>query len=113
MIIFGFYGTAAALVIWIVKKDKSEYLKKSVKQAVAYQILALAVMRLMGLFWGQRFGAVLAAQRSSALVSVVAGFWALAGLALFLYGVIGAVAAFKGKSFKYALIGNFVDKILN
>ncbi len=113
MIIFGWYGTAAAIAIWIVKKDKSEFVKKSVKQAVAYQILAMGGLQIIGLWGRHSVGEALLWQRGTFSAQPVSVIWVFTGLALFLYGVIGAVASFKGKEFKYAFIGNFVDKILN
>lgn len=112
MIVFGLYGTAAAIVIWIVKRDKSEFIKKSVKQAIAYQIVVLVALKLMGLFWGNSISMALTAQKT-ALISLVGIVWSVAGLTLLLYGVVGAVSAFKGKSFKYVVIGDFIDKVLN
>lgn len=112
MIIFGWYGTAATFAIWLVKRNKSEFVKNSGKQAVVYQILALGILHLIGYMEGPKIAQALTARnvpRASEILGIVL---VMMGLGLFLYGVAGAAASFKGKSFKYVLIGNFIDKYL-
>lgn len=113
MIIFGWLGTAIALVIWIVRKDKSEFLKKSVKQAVAYQAVVLLILRAFNLAFRPRISMLLKMPTSSLALQVIGVIWAVAALGLLLYGVMGAVASFRGRHFKYAVIGDFVDSIFN
>ncbi len=113
MIIFGWVGTAIALVIWIVRKDKSDFLKKSVKQAVAYQVLALMILKAISLIFGPRISMLLQIQSFSFAPQAIGMVWAVLTLGLLFYGVMGAVASFKGKHFKYAVIGEYVDSILN
>ena len=113
MIIFSWYGTAVAAVIWIVKKDRSVFVKYSVKQAVAYQIVALIILRIIAFLCGPKVGLAVALKGWPFLPQAVGAVWALVALGLFLYGVKGAFAAFQGKKFRYAVIGKFVDNILN
>lgn len=112
MIIFGWYGTAAAFAIWLVKRDKSEFIKNSVKQAVVYQILALGVLHGIGYLERPSIISALAAYNVVLTSEILGTFFVLVGLGLFLYGVAGAAANFRGKKFKYALIGSLVDKYL-
>ncbi len=110
MIVFGLMGIAVALVIWIVKKESSEFIKKSVKQAVAYQAVALTALQFLS---GPRIGLFLTVKRNPVVSQTFNVIWILATMAIMAYGVWGAMNAFKGKKFKYALIGDFVDRILN
>ena len=112
MIIFSWYGTAIAAVIWIVKKDRSVFVKYSVKQAVAYQIAAMIILRIVAFLCGPKVGLALTLG-GPFLPQAVGVVWALVALGLLLYGVKGAFAAFQGKKFRYAVIGKFVDNILN
>ena len=113
MIIFGWIGTAVAAVIWVVKKDKSEFIKKSAKQAIAYQIIALSILQLVSFICGQKIGMALTLRKCVFMSQAVGAVWVIAALAILFYGVTGAIAAYQGKDFKYAVIGKFVDNILN
>lgn len=113
MIIFGWYGTAAALAIWLVKRNKSEFIKNSVKQAVVYQILALGILHVIGYMEGPRIALALTAHNVPGASEILGVVLVMTGLGLFLYGVAGAAANFKGKSFKYFLIGDLIDKFFN
>lgn len=113
MIFFGWVGTAIALVIWIVRKDKSGFLKKSVKQAVAYQAVVQAILWAVNIVFGPRISMLLNIQEYSLASQATGMVPALVTLGLMLYGVMGAAASFKGKHFQYAIIGNYIDNILN
>lgn len=112
MIIFGWYGTAAAFVIWFVKRHKSEFITQSAKQAVIYQIMVLGVMGGFNFLWQNLFQglSIPTVPLTAEMLGIVP---VMIVLVLFLYGVAGATANFRGKTFKYALIGNLIDKYLN
>lgn len=113
MIVFGWIGTAVSLVIWFVKKDKSEFVKKSVKQAIAYQIIALTILQLVSLIYGDKAGMAVSLDRCTLIPQAPGPAWAVVAVGFVLYGGKGAISAFQGKNFRYALIGKFVDNILN
>jgi uncharacterized Tic20 family protein len=105
-------GTVAALVIYLVFKDRSKY--------VAYQAMQSFVMQLI--FWVG--GGLLVAVSwflSSLLVAVFIGilcipfacilsFLPLAGV---VYGIVGGVQCSQGQDFKYWLVGDWVRTILH
>jgi uncharacterized Tic20 family protein len=105
-------GTVAALVIYLVFKDRSKY--------VAYQAMQSFVMQII--FWVG--GGILVAVSwflSSILVAVFIGilcipfacilsFLPLAGV---VYGIVGGVQCSQGQDFKYWLVGDWVRNILH
>lgn len=112
MIIFFWYGTATAFAIWLVKRDKSEFIKQSVKQAVVYQILALGIVHGVDYLAGPKMTQALSVHNIPLTPHILGMLSVLIVSGIFLYGVFGAAANFRGKKFKYALIGNLVDKYL-
>ena len=105
-------GTVAALVIYLVFKDRSKY--------VAYQAMQSFVMQLIFLIGG---GILVAVSwfLSSILIAVIIGilcipfacilsFLPLAGV---VYGIVGGVHTSHGQDFKYWLVGDWVRNILH
>lgn len=103
----GVLGPVAALVIYLVYKDRSRY--------VAYQAMQSFIYQLIVVFGG---GTLVAASWaiSSALVVVLIGFlcmpiallFTLALVAAPIYSIIGAIQCNSGQDFKYWLIGDWV-----
>ncbi len=113
LVVFGWIGIAVALVIWSVKKDRSGFIKQSVKQAIAYQVTALIILQVLNLLGGHRVVLSLTHEAGNLGLQAVGLLWALAASGLLVCGVIGAVVAFRGKRFRYPVIGGFIDNILN
>jgi len=111
MIMFGWIGTALALAIWTVRKDKSGFVKRNAAQAVSYQLVALTVLWLISLLFVPRISIFLKVPVYSFTGPALGTVLVIADLGFSLYGIFGAVAAFKGKEFKYALTGEFVGRI--
>ena len=102
----GFLGPVAALVIYLVFKDRSRYVAFQAMQAFVFQLI----------FWvggGAVIGVAWAV--SGALAAFVIGFLcmpfacilSLLPLGALIYGVIGAVQTSQGQDFKYWLIGDW------
>jgi hypothetical protein len=103
----GFFGPLAALLIYLIYRDRSRY--------VAYQAMQSFVFQLIWWVGGGILAAI--AWTISGLLSIVviglclmpiALIISLIPLAALVYGVIGALETNQGKDFKYWLIGDWV-----
>jgi uncharacterized Tic20 family protein len=118
----GIGGIAAALVIWITQKEKSEYVTRQALQALVYQTLAFAITMLAWCCWGALYSAMIllplmanpgaydAAPPAGLwlgllLMVVPMGIWALTTL----YGLYGSIRCFGGHDFKYVIVGTWLD----
>jgi uncharacterized protein len=106
-LITGILGTAAALVIYLVYKDRSKY--------VAYQSLQSLIMQLIvwvggGVIVGAAWG--LTGILSAVLVGVACIPFAVClsvlPLVAVVYGVIGGIQCSQGRDFRYWLVGDWV-----
>lgn len=108
----GFGGPIAALVIYLVYKERSRY--------VAYHAMQAMVFQLIWWFGGGVLTAI-AWTVSGTLSAVIIGLFcmpfacilSLAPLGAIVYGVIGGVQTSQGQDFKYWLIGDWMRGILN
>jgi len=107
----GFGGPVAALIIYLVLKDRSRYVAYHALQSLIFQLIWWAGgSALAGIAWAL----------SGALSVIAIGFllMPLACLISFLpigaliYGVIGAIQTSQGQDFKYWLIGDWVRSTL-
>lgn len=91
-----------ALVIWLTQKDKSKYVEFQAKQALVYQLVVGVAMLMMSIL-------------SFILMFVYIGFLLmplvmLLGLAAVIYGIYGAYQTYRGKDFRYVIIGDMLAK---
>jgi len=103
----GFLGPIAALVIYLVFKDRSRY--------VAYQSLQSFIFQLV---WWVGGGALVAAAWAvtGALSAILIGLLcipfamliSLVPLAALVYGIVGGIQTSQGQDFRYWLIGDWV-----
>ncbi len=110
-LISGFLGPIAALIIYLVYKDRSRY--------VAYQSMQSFVFQLI---WWVGGGVVIAAVWiiTSLLSAVLIGLLCIPFACIFsamplvalIYGIIGAVQTSQGQDFKYWLVGDWVRSTL-
>lgn len=84
-LLFGFLGP---LVVWLLKKDESEYVARHAKEALNFQISMLIWLTI-----------------SAVLVLVLVGFFMLMALSVLMvvFPIIAAVKSNEGKSYKYPL----------
>jgi uncharacterized Tic20 family protein len=119
----GLGGILTALVIWLTQKEKSAYVAQQALQAMVYQIatffLTMVAWCCWGVLWMLMLLPPLFFNPEAYEAAPPAGMWA--GLALMivpfaiwgltiLYGLWGAVRSLGGHDFKYAIIGNWVEK---
>jgi len=106
-LITGFLGIVVALIIYLVYKNRSNY--------VAYQSMQSFVFQLVWWFGGGLLiGVVWAITGALSIVLVglvlvpLACVLSLIPLAALVYGIVGAVQTNSGQDFKYWLIGDWV-----
>lgn len=118
----GVGGILAALVIWLIQREKSAYVAAQALQALVYQSLAFLVTMLAWCCWGALWTAMifapLMANAGAYDAAPPAGFWlglflmvipfGIWGLTI-LYGLYGAVRCLGGHDFKYAVIGTWLN----
>jgi len=101
-------GTWVALIIWLLQKDKSDYVDFQAKQALLYQIGIYVLGVILGISLGI-FHIIFG------LLTIGIGFlfglllWPLAGLlglTAIIYGLYGAYETLNGKEFKYYWLGD-------
>jgi uncharacterized Tic20 family protein len=118
----GFGGIIAALIIWLVQKEKSAYVAFQALQALVYQgvvfLLTMAAFCLWGACWMLMFMVPMMANSGAYEYAPPPSFWV--GLALMVvpfavwgltlvYGIVGAIRCLGGHDFKYAIIGNWLE----
>ncbi|MFQ6058992.1 MAG: DUF4870 domain-containing protein [Anaerolineae bacterium] len=119
----GFGGIVAALIIWLLQREKSAYVAFQALQAMVYQLLGLVVAIAawgcwMFTFFASIFIPLLArpgAYEEAPPVSMfiglalmlvplgLMGLWAL-------YGLWGALRTYQGADFKYLIIGRMLER---
>jgi uncharacterized protein len=106
-LVTGFLGPVAALIIYLVYRDRSRY--------VAYQSMQSFVMQLVywigggilaGVFW--TITGILSAVIIGICLIPIALLISVLPLAALVYGIIGAVQTNQGQDFKYWLVGDWV-----
>lgn len=118
----GLGGIVAALVIWLVQKEKSAYVAGQALQALVYQALTFLITMLAWCCWGVLWMVLLLppliADPAAYEFAPPPGMWA--GLILvivplliwgitILYGLWGAARCFGGHDFRYAIVGRWLD----
>lgn len=106
-LITGFLGPVAALIIYLMYKDRSRY--------VAYHAMQSFVFQLIWWVGGGIFAGILWAI-SGALIAVLIGcvlmplalLFTLLPLGALIYGIVGGIQCNQGQDFKYWLIGDWV-----
>lgn len=103
----GFLGVIAALVIYLVYKDRSRYVADHAKQAFVFQLVWwVGGGILAGIAWAAV--GVLSMFLIGLLCIPIALIISLFPLAAVVYGVVGALQAYEGKPFRYWLIADWV-----
>ena len=111
-LVTGFLGPVAALVIYLVFKDRSRYVAYQAMQSFVFQLIwwvgagavAAVSWTVTGIFSAILIGLVCIPL--SCLVSLVP-------IGALVYGVIGAVQCSQGQDFRYWLIGDWVRGTLS
>jgi uncharacterized Tic20 family protein len=119
-------GLIATALIWTKHRDQSPYVRAHALQALVYQGAVLLISLFLALFGGLFLALSLLPvmlrpdlyRGSPPSYSVWIGVLALLALIGFgvlatLYGLYGAYQVYRGRSFRYALIGRLVPPLLN
>jgi uncharacterized Tic20 family protein len=93
-------GPLAAFAIWLIKQDKSPYVRRQAMQSLIYQMVMLVVTWSMWLAIGL-LSAVLVG-----LCCIPAGL--IVSLLAVVYGCLGAYECSQGRNFSYWLIGDLI-----
>ena len=106
-LVTGFFGPVAALVIYLVFKDRSRYVAYQSLQAFVFQLIWwVGAGAIAGIAWA--ISGILTAVLIGLLCMPVACVISLLPLAALVYGIVGGVQASQGQDFKYWLIGDWV-----
>jgi uncharacterized Tic20 family protein len=121
-------GVIAPIIIWATQKDKSEYVAFQALQAIVYQLVMIFawfigmgcyVLSFIFTFLTIPFASGGGGDPNSPFFIVgfmfpflIFGGIFIGGAIFILYGIVGAVMAFQGKEFRYALIGNQLAKYM-
>jgi len=119
-------GMIATSLIWTMHRNRSQYVGAHALQALVYQGAVLLIMLFLGLFGGLCLAISLLPvmlrpdlyRGSPPSYSVWIGLLALLvligfGVLATLYGLFGAYQVYRGRSFRYPLIGRLVLPLLN
>lgn len=117
----GLGGIVAALVIWLIQKEKSAYVAYQALQALVYQSVTFLVTMIAWCCWGGLWMVMtltpLFANPEAYETAPPAGLWAglvlmIVPLAIWvltiLYGLWGAVRCLGGHDFRYIIIGKWL-----
>lgn len=107
----GFLGPIAALVVYLVYKERSRYVAYQSLQSFVFQLVWwVCGGALVGIVW--TITGVLSAVLIGLLLIPLACVITLVPLAALVYGVVGAVQCSQGQDFRYWLVGDWVRSTL-
>jgi len=110
-LVTGFFGPVAALVIYLIYKDRSRYVAYQSLQAFIFQLIWwVGAGAIAGIAWA--ISGILAAVLIGLLCMPIACVISLIPLGAIVYGIVGGVQASQGRDFKYWLIGDRVRSTL-
>jgi len=107
----GFGGPIAALIIYLVYKDRSRFVAYHSLQALIFQLIWwFGGGVLIGLMWAivGALSAVLVGIVLIPIALICTPVFALLPLGAVVYGIVGAVQTSQGQDFKYWLVGDWV-----
>ncbi len=111
-LISGFLGVVAALIIYLVYKDRSRYVAYQALQATLFQLVAWVGGGLItGLAW--TFVGILSAVVIGICLIPLAVLISLIPLGAIVYGIIAGVACNEGQDFRYWLVGDWTESIVH
>ncbi len=126
-----FFGILGALIIWVVQKDKSHFVRFQAVQALAFNFVVMLVMMVLsvclsGVMFIGIFGTMLAAVNSGTSPDSFSRFMIFPFMLPFLMftcifpfslvfliaRVVAAVSILSGNNFRYPLLGAKVEQFL-
>ncbi len=110
-LISGFLGVVAALIIYLIYKDRSRYVAYQSMQAFLFQLVAwVGGGILVGLTW--TFVSILSAIVIGICLIPIAALLSLIPLGALVYGIIAGVKCNEGEDFRYWLVGDWAASIV-
>jgi hypothetical protein len=110
-LVTGFLGPVAALVIYLVFKDRSRYVAYHSMQSFVFQLIWwIGGGALTGIAWA--FTGITSIALIGLLCIPLACVVSLIPLGALIYGAIGAVQCSQGQDFRYWLVGDWVRSTL-
>ena len=121
-ILMPLYGLVLPVIIWVTQKEKSRFVAAQALQAIAYQIGVMVLWLMMVIPWMAFVIAMVVVSATSghlaehppaAFFVGYFGFIAFAllfWLVVLIYGFYGAYSAFKGRDFRYVIVGGWVKR---
>ena len=107
-LVTGLLGTAIALVIYLIYKDRSNYVAYHSWQAFIFQLIWwVGGGFVIGVAWG--ITTILSAFLVGLLCIPFACILSLFPLASIVYGVVGGIQTNQGQDFRYWLIGDWAS----
>jgi hypothetical protein len=103
----GFLGPIAAIIIYMVYKDRSRYVAYQAMQSFVFQLIWwVGGMTLTGIAWAVTgaLSAILVGLLCIPFACIISAM----PLAALIYGIVGGVQASQGQDFKYWLVGDWV-----
>jgi uncharacterized protein len=110
-LVTGFGGPIAALIIYMVYKDRSRFVAYHALQAMIFQLIWwFGGGMLIGLMWAVvgALSAILIGIILIPVAIVLTLVFALLPVGALIYGIVGAVQTNQGQDFKYWLVGDWV-----
>lgn len=118
-----FAGILVTTLVWILRRERSEYVRIQSSQALAYQIASFGIGLVMLLVWSACTGLTLTPlifrpdlyTLDDPPVLFTISLFALCIPAIFIiacmvYGVVAAYSCYQGKNFKYIGIGHWFEQ---
>jgi uncharacterized Tic20 family protein len=112
-------GVIAPIIIWVTQKDKSRFVRFNAIQAIFYQ-LTFFVLVILSVFIGvilMLVSTLILTKTPDAAPGTL--FWVSMGIMYLyfplyiifvIYAVVAAVKSFKGKIFRYLIIGRVIER---
>lgn len=114
-LVTGFLGVGAALLIYLIYKDRSRYVAYQAMQAFLMQLLLWAGGGvLIGVMWAivGALSAILVGILLIPIALILTLVFAVFPLVALIYGVIGSVETSNGQDFRYWLIGDWALNLI-
>jgi uncharacterized Tic20 family protein len=112
-------GILAPIVIWLTQKEKSKFVRYNAIQAIFFQLLFF-ILLMLSIFIGIILMAIsIMLANSSSGGEPGAFFWVSMGIInlyfplwffFSIYALVAAVKSYRGKRFRYLIIGKIVEK---
>jgi uncharacterized Tic20 family protein len=112
-------GVIAPIIIWVTQKDKSKFVRFNAIQAIFFQLLFF-VLVILSVFTGvilMLVSTLILTKTPDAAPGTL--FWVSMGIMYLyfplyiifvIYAVVAAVKSFKGKIFRYLIIGRVIER---